>query len=87
MAAKQKQLLKDAVKNLAKGRLDEASQACIEVLKTKDGRDNFEALVYLGKATYLQGEHAKSFKAYKRATEVNPHALEGWKVSRWRVGV
>ena len=77
-------LLKEALKCLSVGHgskdgAQEACDLCIQILKTKEGRDNVDALLVLGKATFLLEEYDKSIKSYKKAAELKPSHLQAWK--------
>ena len=57
--------VKAALKALATSRPEDAAQACVSVLKSKEGRDHPDALVYLGKAHFLLKDADKALKAYR----------------------
>ncbi|UPR00701.1 tetratricopeptide repeat domain-containing protein [Chloropicon primus] len=72
--------LKEALRALAQGDAASAADLCVGFLKTKEGRDNPDALIYLGKSQFLLNEGRKAIKAYKEATRFEEEgSLRAWK--------
>ena len=62
---------KQVLRHLAAFDPSAAAKECVFLLKTKEGRDDVELLVFLGKSQYMLKDAVKACKAYARATEIS----------------
>ena len=68
--------MKEALKHLASGDASACEDSCLSLLKTKEGKNNANALVLLGKSQFLLNRPWRALKAYAKALEVDADGVQ-----------
>ena len=71
-----KSSLKEALKHLASGDASACEDSCLSLLKTKEGKNNANALVLLGKSQFLLNRPWRALKACAKALELDPNGVQ-----------